>query len=330
MERGDLTLVMAIRQRGSLAAAADSMGVAPSVVTKRLAALEARIGQRLFARTTRRLSLTTEGEAVCRHAERLLEGFDALEAELGERQSTVAGSIRLASTLGFGRRWVGPALAEFQQRHPALQVQLHLTERLPDLGTDGYDGAIWLWPVQDARAAQWTARRLARNQRVLVAAPAYLALRGTPTTPGELESHDCLIVQENVDAGRQRHEHWALAHEKDPRLVRVRVRGPLSSNSGELVRDWCLAGRGIMLRSLWDIAPQLASGVLVRLLPAYAMPEADVQWIAPWQARTPQRTRLLVDFLAERFRDEPWKPAAAPSPVRRAKAPPAGRRAPPG
>lgn len=328
MERVDLTLVMAIRQRGSLAAAADSMGVAPSVVTKRLAALEARIGQRLFTRTTRRLSLTAEGEAVCQHAERLLDGFAVLEAELNERQSIVAGNIRLASTLGFGRRWVGPALAEFQQLHPAVQVQLQLTERLPDLGTDGYDGAIWLWPVQATRAAQWTARRLARNQRVLAAAPAYLAERGTPVTPAELENHDCLTVQENVDAGQQRHDHWVLAHEKDARLVRVRVRGALSSNSGELVRDWCLAGRGIMLRSLWDIAPQLASGALVRLLPAYAMPEADVQWIAPWRPRAPRRTRMLVDFLAERFRDEPWKPAELPA-LRRAKASPAVRRAPP-
>ncbi|MDP9899925.1 LysR family transcriptional regulator [Variovorax ginsengisoli] len=327
MDRADLTLVLAIRERGSLSAAAEAMNVAPSVVTKRLAALETRIGQRLFARTTRRLSLTAEGEAVCRHAQRLLEGFAALESELSERQSTVAGSIRLAGTLGFGRRWVGPALADFQQRHPAVQVQIQLTEHLPDLSAEGYDGAIWLWPVQGARATQWTSRRLARNQRVLVAAPTYLAQRGTPATPADLESHDCLVVQENGDADRQRYEHWALQQAKEPRLVRVRVRGPLSSNSGELVRDWCLAGRGIMLRSLWDIAPQLASGALVRLLPAYAMPDADIHWIAPWQPRTPRRTRLLVDFLLERFRGEPWKPAA---PINRAKLPPDGRRAPPG
>lgn len=310
MDRADLTLVTTIRQRGSLAAAADALGVAPSVVTKRLAALEAAIGQRLFARTTRRLGLTPEGETVCLHAERLLDGFATLEAELGERQTTVSGSVRLAGTLGFGRRWVGPALAAFQQANPAVQVQLQLTEHLPDLSAEGYDGAIWLWPVQGARATQWTSRRLARNQRVLVAAPAYVAQRGTPSTPDDLALHDCLVVRENGDTGQQRYEHWALKHEKDARLVRVRVGGPLSSNSGELVRDWCLAGHGIMLRSLWDIAPQLASGALVRLLPAYALPDADIHWIAPWQARTPRRTRLLVDFLAERFRGEPWKPAA--------------------
>ncbi|TPG23268.1 LysR family transcriptional regulator [Variovorax guangxiensis] len=308
MDRGDLELVTTVRHRGSLVAAAASLGVAPSVVTKRLAALEARLGQRLFERTTRRLNLTPEGEAVCMHAEKLLEGFAALEAELSERQSALRGRLRIAATLGFGRRWVGPAMAEFQQRHPALQIELQLSEQLPDLGADGYDGALWLWSVQGARTSRWTSRRLARNQRILVASPRYLALRGTPRALDELANHACLTVRENAEAHAAGPEHWALKHDKESALARVRIEGPLSSNSGELVRDWCLAGHGIMLRSLWDIAPQLANGELVRVLPSYAMPDADIHWIAPWRPKTPRRVRLLVDFLAERFRGEPWKP----------------------
>jgi DNA-binding transcriptional LysR family regulator len=308
MERSDLALVTTVHARGSLSAAAAALGVAPSVVTKRLAALETRLGQRLFERTTRRLHLTPEGEAVCLHAEKLLEGFAALEAELSERQMALRGPLRIAATLGFGRRWLGPALAEFQQRHPALQIDLQLSERLPDLGADGYDGALWLWSVQGARSSQWTSRRLARNQRILVASPAYLAQHGTPREPAELARHACLIVRENTEAQGAGHDHWVLKHEKEGALVRVRVQGPLSSNSGELVRDWCLAGRGIMLRSLWDIAPQVASGELRRVLPSHAMPDADIHWIAPWRPKTPKRVRLLVDFLAERFRGEPWKP----------------------
>ena len=334
MERSDLTLVLTVRQCGSLAGAAAALGVAPSVVTKRLAALEARLGQRLFERTTRRLSLTTEGETVCSHAQTLLDGFAALEAELSERQTELSGSLRLVATLGFGRRWLGPALAAFQQRHPGLQVQLQLTEQLPDLGAEGYDGALWLWPVPSARAAQWTSRRLARNQRVLVAAPAYLARHGAPASLIELTRHACLVVRENTDsavpAGLQSApapSYWTLQQRmqgkpgkpnrtgKPPETraapERVRIHGPLASNSGELVRDWCLAGNGIMLRSLWDIAPQLASGELVRVLPAYAMPDADIHWIAPWRPKTPQRVRLLVEFLAERFHSEPWQPVTA-------------------
>jgi LysR family transcriptional regulator, transcriptional activator for dmlA len=128
-----------------------------------------------------------------------------------------------------------------------------------------------------------------------------------PAEPEQLAEHDCLVVRENG----QRFDVWNLnrvnekAREKS--VIRVRVQGPLSSNSGELVRDWCLGGHGIMLRSLWDVAPQLQSGQLMRVLPKFAMQDADVHWLAPYRAQTPKRIRLLVDFLAERFAGEPWK-----------------------
>ncbi|MGJ7534281.1 MULTISPECIES: LysR substrate-binding domain-containing protein [Variovorax] len=311
MDRSDLALVLAIRDQGSLAGAAATLDVVPSVITKRLGALEARLGQRLFDRTTRRLSVTVEGEAVCLHARTLLDGFAALESELGERQNELTGTVRLAATFGFGRRWLGPAVAAFQARHPALQIELMLTEQLPDLGAEGYDGAVWLWAVQQRHAADWVSRRIARNQRVLAASPGYLKRRGTPATVEALASHDCLVARENGDASQRQYALWTLRHARDGSTARVRVQGPLASNSGEMVRDWCVAGHGVMLRSLWDIAPQLASGELVRVLPQYAMAEADIHWIAPWRPKTPRRVRLLVDHLVEQFRGEPWKPGKA-------------------
>ncbi len=311
MDRGDLALVLAIRDQGSLAGAAATLDVVPSVITKRLGALEARLGQRLFERTTRRLSVTAEGDAVCLHARTLLDGFAALESELGERQNALTGTIRLAATFGFGRRWLGPAVASFQARHPALQIELVLTEQLPDLGAQGYDGAVWLWAVQQRHAADWVSRRVARNQRVLAASPDYLARRGTPATVGALALHDCLVARENGNDGQRQHALWTLRHARDGSTARVRVQGSLASNSGEMVRDWCLAGHGVMLRSLWDIAPQLASGELVRVLPQHAMADADIHWIAPWRPKTPRRVRLLVDHLVEQFRGEPWKPGKA-------------------
>ena len=320
LERGDLELLLGIRQHGSLAGAAAAADVVPSVITKRLAALEARVRVRLFQRTTRRVTPTAEGEALCDRAAELLASFQAVEADLQERQSEPVGRIRLAATFGFGRLWVGPAIAQFQAQHPRLQVQLQLTEQLPDLAAEGFDGAVWLWSVQGARASEWTGRRLARNQRVLVASPDYLHRRGTPATVDEVAQHDCLIVREH----EHRYDVWRLQKERDRSEARVRVLGALSSNSGELVRDWCLAGRGIMLRSLWDIAPLIAAGQLVRVLPGYAMVDADIHWLAPHTPSTPRRIRLLVDFLAERFRSEPWKQASTQA-LRPATAPPGSR-----
>lgn len=303
LDRPDLELLLAVRAHGSLAATAAAAGVVPSVVTKKLAALEARLGFKLFQRTTRRVVPTAEGEALCDRSGQLLQAFAQLEADLQERRSEPMGVVRLAATFGFGRLWVGPALAEFQARHPGLQVQLQLTEQLPNLAVEGYDGAVWLWSVRGQRASEWVGRRLARNQRVLAAAPQYLRRHGVPESPEDLARHECLIVRESD----QRFDVWALRRERDKADARVRVQGPLSSNSGELVRDWCLDGRGVMLRSLWDIAPQLASGQLVRVLPGYAMWDADIHWLAPHRAQTPKRVRLVIDFLAERFRGEPWK-----------------------
>jgi LysR family transcriptional regulator, transcriptional activator for dmlA len=333
MNRSDLELTVAVRDRGSLAAAALHLGIAASVATKRLAALEAKIGQRLFQRTTRRVSVTTEGETFCLRAVGLLQGFAALEAELQESQSEPSGLIRLASTFGFGRLWLGPALANFQARYPRTQIQLQLTEQLPDLVAERFDGAVWLWAATGGRTMPWVSRRLGRNQRVLVASPDYINRHGTPTGPEDLKQHACLVVRENGGennrSGGGGFDTWQLQKDRDKSTVRVQVHGPLSSNSGELVRDWCLNGRGIMLRSLWDIAPQLAAGDLVRVLPGYCMPDADIHWLAPYRPDAPRRIRLLIDFLVEQFAEEPWKktlPPNRPAGVKPQIASPAARR----
>ena len=303
MERSDLELVLAVQTQGSLARAAQALRLTAPVVTKRLAALEARLGVRLFQRTTRRVSPTTEGHALCERARRILQDFAEAENALREQQSLPAGPVRLVSSFGFGRLWVGPALSDFQRLHPRVQVELQLTEQLPHLASGGFDAAIWLWNPPAGIAAEWVVRKLASNQRVLVAAPGYLQARGMPRTLQELAGHDCLVVRENGgDTGQgQRFDRWWLSRQGAGQRVPVTVGGPLSSNSGEQVRDWCLAGHGIMLRSLWDVAAPLASGALQRVLPEWAMHDADVHWIAPYRAQMPLRLRLLQEFLAQRF-----------------------------
>jgi LysR family transcriptional regulator, transcriptional activator for dmlA len=302
MERADLELVIAIKDAGSLTQAATRLRLSAPVVTKRLAALETALGLKLFFRTTRRINPTAEGDVLCERAIGLLAQFAQTEEALRDHVREPAGPIRLAATFGFGRIWLGPAIAKFQALHPAVRIELQLTEKLPDLGADGYDGAVWLWAPGASRVSQWSARKLAANERVLVAAPSYLKQHPAPQTLSELGSHECLVVRESDDPSYI----WQLSRTRDKKASAVHVKGSLSCNSGELVRDWCLAGRGIMLRSLWDIAPQIASAALVRVLPAYAMRDADIQWLAPFRAQTPRRVRLLSDFLHQEFHGEPW------------------------
>jgi LysR family transcriptional regulator, transcriptional activator for dmlA len=303
MERADLELVLAIKGAGSMSQAAAQLRLSAPVVTKRLAALEAALGLKLFYRTTRRVAPTAEGELLCERAMGLLEGFTQTEEALREQTREPTGLVRLAATFGFGRIWLGPALAEYQALYPKVRIELQLTETLPDLGSQGLDGAVWLWAMRSNRTSQWSAKVLAQNQRVLVAAPTYLKLRGAPRSVDDLQHHECLVVRESDDPSYT----WQLSAAHERRMHAVVVRGSLSSNSGELVRDWCLSGRGIMLRSMWDVAPLLASGALVRLLPTYAMRDANIQWLAPFRAQTPKRVRLLRDFLAAKFKSRPWE-----------------------
>jgi DNA-binding transcriptional LysR family regulator len=321
IERRDVELVAAIAAAGSLAAAAERLELAPTVVSKRLAALESRLSARLLHRTTRRVQLSAEGETFIALAAPVMEGFIALEEALADRHGAPRGLLRVASSLGFGRLWLAPALAALQRRHPALEVQLHLAESLPDLASGRFDAAVWLWRP---RGGSIVARRLAPNRRIVVAAPAYLRRAGTPTGPEDLAAHECLVVRENDD----RPAVWRLQplapRGATPRAVKVR--GTLSSNHGEVVRDWALRGHGLMLRSLWDVHEPLVRGELVHVLPGWAMLDADVHLLLPPRdARLvqPRRVRLLQEHLVAAFADVPWtRPLSAAAPP-----PPARRRA---
>ena len=304
MERADLELVLSIRDALSLTAAATQLGVASPSITKRLAALEAKLGVKLFYRTTRRVAATAEGELLCERATGLLALFAQAEEALRDQAHEITGQIRLAATFGFGRLWLGAALADFQMLYPQVHIDLQLTEKLPDLAAVGFDAAVWLWAPQANRTSEWSATLLAKNERVLVAAPAYVRARGKPRSLEDLSGHDCLLVRESDTPSSS----WQLSKEGEKKPAQaIKVRGALVSNSGEMVRDWCVSGRGIMLRSLWDVAPLIASEKLVRLLPSYAMRNANIQWLAPFRAQTPKRVKLLREHLMARFKARPWE-----------------------
>lgn len=331
IERSDLQLLLHIQHQQSLAGAARQLDLAPTVVSKRLAALEARLGVSLLRRTTRRLQLTTEGEVFVEQARTLAAGFEQLEEQLAERRDVARGRLRVASSFGFGRVWLAPVLAALRHLHPAVEVELHLFAHLPDMGSGQFDAAVWLWQPDSPALVT---RRLAPNRRVVVAAPAYLKRRGEPLTPEDLSNHDCLVVHEQGDSPAM----WRLqnvgkrgAASRKVRVnpqVGVRVSGPLSSNHGEVVREWALQGHGLMLRSLWDVHSLLANGQLVQVLHDWAMPGADVTLVLPprdLRLTTPRRVRVLQEHLVAAFAQPPWMLPLSVLAQRR-RAPPATRR----
>lgn len=301
-DRGDLLLVLAVKETGSLTAAGRQLDITGAAVTKRLAQIEARLAVRLFRRTTRSVVATPEGELYCELARRLLEDFENLEARVADFGSTPVGVVKIACNVGFGRQWAGPMIEAFSRLYPSVDIELHARNRLPDLQAEGFDGALWLWHPQ---STQWIIQTLAKNHRAMVAAPAYLERAGTPRTPEDLAGHACLLMLErDMPANIWRLNR--LGDETGDAAIDVRVTGRLRSNNGDVLRDWAIGGAGIGLRPVWDVFEHIRSGRLTHVLPEYAKLDSDVQWIAPYRSHLPQRVRLLKEFLAARLSEAPW------------------------
>jgi LysR family transcriptional regulator, transcriptional activator for dmlA len=277
---------------GSLAAAARELQVSPPAVSKRLAALETRLGVTLLNRTTRRLALTHEGETYLESARRILGEIESLERELQGARSEPSGLLRVNATLGFGRMHVAPAIASFARLHPKIDVQLQLSVNPPALTEDAFDVCVRFGEPPDARVI---ARLLAPNRRLLCASPAYLQRRGLPRTPHDLASHDVIAIRQ----GDEVYGLWRLRSGR--RVETVRVRGALSTNDGEIAVNWALAGHGIVLRAEWDVARYLRTGRLRPVLETWQAPPADIYAVYPVRHQSTMRVRAFVDHLAETF-----------------------------
>jgi DNA-binding transcriptional LysR family regulator len=289
----DLAFFSLLMKHGSLAAAAQEMGVTPPSASKRLAALEARLGVRLLNRTTRRIGLTPEGETYLVEGRRVLADMDALERAVAGARAQPRGLMRISATLGFGRRQVAPALSAFAKAYPDIEIQLHLGDKPVDLVEQGLDIAIRLGERADAGL---TARKLALNRRVLCAAPAYLRQAGIPDNPRELQRHSCIFLRESDEPFGT----WHLR--SGARAETVKVRGPLSSNDGDCTLSWALKGHGILMRSEWDAAPYLRSGRLQPVLEDWTLPPADIYLVYPNKANLSAKTRAFADFMLDAFK----------------------------
>jgi len=285
----DLQLFCAIVRHGSFAATARERGVSNAYVSKRIAILEASLQTRLLHRTTRRVSLTEQGDIVHQWAQRILEDVEQMGEAVSSARAEPGGLLRICTSSGFGRNRVGPALSALAQRYPALEIELELLDRPVNLIDEGFHLDIRIGAVSEPNVIS---RRIARNRRVLCAAPAYLAGHGTPQTLAELAGHRCIVIRERDFQFGQ----WTL---QGPHGVEaVRIGGPLSANNGEIVHQWAIAGHGIILRSLWDVGPSLTRGDLVQLLPDYAQ-EVDVWAVTPSRLSTSAKLRVCVEFLEQ-------------------------------
>ncbi len=300
----DLNFFLALTAAASLADAARKLDVTPPAVTQRLRLLEKRLDMRLIDRSGRRMVLTDEGELLAAHARRICDDIGNLSDTLASRRGTVAGHLRVIAPLGFGQRYVAPLIGQFRCLYPEVTASLVLSDRPARFSDDMWDLMVHIGELRDSSLVS---KPLAPNRRILCAAPRYLVQRGEPQHPDELRAHDCIALRENDEDVTM----WRFTPTRAGSPTNVRIEPFLTSNDGGTVRDWALAGLGIIARSEWDVAEHLHAGRLVPLLEGWRLPDADVvALLSSRHGRSLRATRFL-DYLQAAMSQSPWLPPVA-------------------
>ena len=284
---------------GSFSAAARDLGISTAVVSRRVAALEARLGIRLLHRTTRRVALTDEGATYHESVVRILQEVEEAEAAASAGRVEPRGVLKVAMPASFGHRHIAPLIPKFARRFPQVELALQLSDRPVAIVEEGFDLGIRITELADSSLA---ARKLAPNRRVVCASPDYLRKHGAPHTPDELARHNCLIPNWEHDFSMT----WDFREPSGKRGT-VRVRGHYACDNWEVLRDWALAGLGIALKSTWDVRDHLENGSLVPVLPGYTFgTDVAIYAVYPHRRHLPAKTRAFIDFLADSFGPEPY------------------------
>ena len=290
-------LFVRVVETGSFSKAARDLQVTQPTVTRQVAALEERLGARLFNRNTRRLSLTDDGRLCYARAQQLLDTFDETETLARAARAELRGRIRIATSIAFGRRVVTPLVLQFMRQHPHLQIDLSCEDAYVDLVASRIDLSLRLGRLQDSSLA---ARRLGFNPWVTVAGPGYLAQHGTPRRPEELARHNVLIYSTVF-----RDDTLTFEHGRQGRTS-VRVQGTLRSNNLSALLAAAREGFGIAALPMYVASASLVRQDIVRILPAYALPGQDIHAVYPSRRLVSARVGALVEFLAQAFQHEDW------------------------
>lgn len=295
----DIRFFQILIKAGSMVAAARELDVSPPAITQRLQQIEARYGIRLVDRSTRSMRLTDEGELLYEKGALICAESDALLDQLAARSGVVTGHLRVSAPFGFGRRYLAPLLADFHTRHPSLKVSLALADNPVVNDAGAADVMFHIGELHDSSLVRYT---IAPNKRLLCASPAYLRRCGTPSTPEELAAHACITLRENNEDVSL----WKFMRGQESRHVRIDP--ALISNDGDVVCQWAIHGKGIIVRSEWDVAQALKAGQLVPLLPQWKLAPADVVALVPQRKGMSARVKAFIAFANAHFSPTPpWR-----------------------
>ncbi len=287
----EMRVFTAVVDAASFVGAGDALNMSKAAVSRHISDLEQRLGVRLMHRTTRKLSLTSEGEVFLARSREILASIEASEAELSTRSVTASGLLKISVPVSFGIRHLAPLWSEFLGAHPQITLDIQLADRVIDLVDEGFDLAVRIARLPDSSLVS---RRLASTRLVLCAAPSYLKRRGTPQHPSELTQHE-VVSYSLMAMGDQ----WQFIGPEGP--VSAKVRPRMWSNNGDTCISAALQGAGIQLQPTFLIEQQLASGQLVEILPQYRSVELGIYAVYPSRKFVLPKVRALVEFLSTKL-----------------------------
>lgn len=289
----NIAVFVRVVELGNLSAAGRDMRISPAVASNRIKELEKHLGVRLFNRTTRQLMPTEHGTVFYAGAKQVLEAITEAEAAVSALSGQPRGTIRVTAPLGLGRRLIASGIPDFHDKYPDIEVRLRLSDHDVDMMKEGIDVAFRLGLLEDSSLRM---RGLMDCERVLVAAPAYLEVRGEPGEPKELiaNKHDCLMLRY---PGMREH-FWTLKTPSGP--AKFEVRGPFDSDDGDVLTGWALAGRGIINKPRFEVEPFIRDGRMKVIMPDTPPTPVQLAAVYPHKKLQDPKVRLLLDFMAER------------------------------
>lgn len=306
----EMQIFVRVVEAGSISRAAEQLGVAKSVVSRRLSALEKRLGSNLMQRTTRRLSLSDAGQQFYQRSLGIIDEVDQLNQDASCQEQTLTGSLHIAVPLSFGQAHLSSAFDAFMQLHPQLKLKVSLADSQHDLVAEGIDLALRIAELKDSSLK---AKKITPINFALVASPAYLAKHGRPSKPEQLSQHQVLHYSLRGAAS------WQLSDNKG-KVHQVAYQPHISANNGDFLQDLAIAGHGIAHTPSFIAWQAIAKGELEIVLPEYKLPALHAWAVYPNTRYLPHRSRVMIDFLAQRFGLNPYWDQALSQHLNRAKA----------